>query len=695
MRFFTLGLMLAFSFVLSAQSNTMVEVRSNVYDPAEVTISVGDTVTWTNVQGVHNVNALQSVFPDNPEGFRNGNAAGPGWTYSYVFTLPGTYDYQCDPHVTLGMVGKVIVEEANVNNNVVITEINYNGAEGGADSTEFIELYNIGPGDVDMTGWSFSEGVTFTFPDYTLAENTYVIIAVNDTAVSNLYSYSGDLFEWTSGALSNGGENIVLVDGNDNVIDEVRYDDVLPWPEAPDGDGPSLVLCDFASDNALGQNWQAASTSTGTFVNGNEVFGNPGGASECGAAAPILYWLDDFEVLDEDDGTISVGVVLQNFTSVAPTINISMDTSSRATMTDDFTTSPSLPISETGEVTALDTFFFTLTIIDDAEIEEEEDIVLSLSGNGEVADSLATFRILDNDSEVVITPIDDINDVDQNGDAISDGQDVTLRGVVHCIDFRGSAGLQFWIIETATGDGINVFNFNDVDDYVVTEGDELTIAGTIDQFNGLLEIIPNSITVESSGNDLVAATEVTALSEETENKYITLISDGLIEGEGAIARAGGGYNVSVLAGMDTFTLRVEDEINVDSAFIANYFSTADVTFSITGIGSQFDNNDPRTGGYQLLPCGEGSFGFVVNVSEPEWAEGVSLFPNPTVNELNVRLPIAIDQYRLVDMQGRQVIGGAGMESTNLRLDLSQLPSGVYFLQLINADQLVSRPVMRQ
>jgi predicted lipoprotein with Yx(FWY)xxD motif len=52
---------------------------------------------------------LQSKFPSNPESF--GNAVGSGWVFSHVFTIPGLYDYQCNPHVNFGMVGSVNVME--------------------------------------------------------------------------------------------------------------------------------------------------------------------------------------------------------------------------------------------------------------------------------------------------------------------------------------------------------------------------------------------------------------------------------------------------------------------------------------------------------------------------------------------------------------------------------------------------------
>lgn len=77
------------------------------FTPAIQTISVGDTVIWTNTQGSHNVNGTQATFPSNPESF--GNDVGSGWTYKFVFNTAGTYDYHCDPHAALGMTGKIIV----------------------------------------------------------------------------------------------------------------------------------------------------------------------------------------------------------------------------------------------------------------------------------------------------------------------------------------------------------------------------------------------------------------------------------------------------------------------------------------------------------------------------------------------------------------------------------------------------------
>lgn len=99
------------SFNLNAQTSHKVYIANNRFDPQEITINAGDTVIWINGQGSHNVDGLQSVFPNNPESF--GNAVGSGWTYQFVFTKTGTYDYHCDPHAAFGMVGKVFVNPSH------------------------------------------------------------------------------------------------------------------------------------------------------------------------------------------------------------------------------------------------------------------------------------------------------------------------------------------------------------------------------------------------------------------------------------------------------------------------------------------------------------------------------------------------------------------------------------------------------
>ncbi|PCH95387.1 MAG: hypothetical protein COB85_04610 [Bacteroidetes bacterium] len=105
---------LAFSFLLvtnisNAQTTWDVVANAFSFSPANITIIVGDSVRWTNTSGSHNVNGTTTTYPSNPESF--GNAVASAWVFTYGFTIAGTYNYQCDVHVTGGMTGVITVLE--------------------------------------------------------------------------------------------------------------------------------------------------------------------------------------------------------------------------------------------------------------------------------------------------------------------------------------------------------------------------------------------------------------------------------------------------------------------------------------------------------------------------------------------------------------------------------------------------------
>jgi hypothetical protein len=122
-------------------------------------------------------------------------------------------------------------------------------------SGEFIELYNHGPGMVDLSGWRFDDGVSFTFPPQTkIASGEYLVVAANASWMSSIYGGIEVVGDWV-GQLSNGGELIRLVDELGNLVDEVDYKHGGAWPELADGDGSSMELRHPAMDNRVSSAW--------------------------------------------------------------------------------------------------------------------------------------------------------------------------------------------------------------------------------------------------------------------------------------------------------------------------------------------------------------------------------------------------------------------------------------------------------
>lgn len=138
-RYLALTILLAYLSVnLNAQTSSKVTVANYSFTPKNITITAGDTVIWKETQGTHNVDGKLSAYPNNPESF--GNNLGSGWTYKFVFNTAGTYNYQCDPHAAMGMVGKIVVNTKTVTSNKSLSDNSGNILLYPNPASDYIEL---------------------------------------------------------------------------------------------------------------------------------------------------------------------------------------------------------------------------------------------------------------------------------------------------------------------------------------------------------------------------------------------------------------------------------------------------------------------------------------------------------------------------------------------------------------------------
>jgi hypothetical protein len=143
-------------------------------------------------------------------------------------------------------------------NNLIVSEMNYNPVGATAhelsinpswtgEDFEFIELKNIGADYIDLTGVKFTAGVTFDFTGKSLTKlypGETVLVVANLTAFPVRYGQAIMLrvAGAYSGKLSNGGEQVTLVDYLNAQILGFTYDDEGDWPGRADGNGSSLEL---------------------------------------------------------------------------------------------------------------------------------------------------------------------------------------------------------------------------------------------------------------------------------------------------------------------------------------------------------------------------------------------------------------------------------------------------------------------
>ena len=121
-------------FIASSLSATIYTVNagSYYYAPASLTVNVGDTVEWINDGGMHDVNAnidsQTGLSFNNPVSFQSNvsNTSG-GIIYTHVFTVAGTYNYDCSvgSHAANGMVGAINVNSSNTIYDIVSNSVNH------------------------------------------------------------------------------------------------------------------------------------------------------------------------------------------------------------------------------------------------------------------------------------------------------------------------------------------------------------------------------------------------------------------------------------------------------------------------------------------------------------------------------------------------------------------------------------------
>ena len=162
--------------------------------------------------------------------------------------------------------------DSAISDGIVINEINYNSSSD-LDSEDWIELYNPTNQTIDLSMWEFhGDDDVFIIPENTiLLPNQYVVLCENSSLFSEIFPSVNNFIGDFGFGLKGGGELLRLFDSSDLMVDEVEYDDITPWPIAPDGQGPTLELIDPFLDNALGDSWEASNINGGTPGGMNSV----------------------------------------------------------------------------------------------------------------------------------------------------------------------------------------------------------------------------------------------------------------------------------------------------------------------------------------------------------------------------------------------------------------------------------------
>ena len=89
---------------VAAADATTISIREFMFAPTSMTVAVGTTVKWQNLDGEpHTVRSVDTSFSSNPLDQND--------SFTFKFDKPGTYKYVCSIHPQ--MVGTIVVKAAN------------------------------------------------------------------------------------------------------------------------------------------------------------------------------------------------------------------------------------------------------------------------------------------------------------------------------------------------------------------------------------------------------------------------------------------------------------------------------------------------------------------------------------------------------------------------------------------------------
>lgn len=552
-------------------------------------------------------------------------------------------------------------------------------------SARFVELYNAGGGDVDLSAGGGYKLQRYTNGNAgpqaavaltgTITAGGFYIISPNGTVFTSTYGFAPNQSIGTGGpADSNGDDHIQLLDTSDAIIDRFGV---------PGADG-SNTCHDFedgrveriasivtgnngAFDEANWNVWQDGNSSSGCTNNTTSAQSAPGDFDP-GAwiGAPVTGTTVNFASatsnIDEDGGTIDVCVSITNEDGAnATTVDIAMNVSSTATNGTDFTMITFVQTMTFPAASSVDQCL-TFTITDDMDIESGETIVLDLQnpGGGDSA-ALGTgiqHTLTINDNDASCPSIGDIifTEIMQNPNAVAD-----------------SAG-EYFELHNTTGAPIDLLGMDIIDDSVPSEGFTF-LSSLILPANGYLLFAVNG----NSGT----------------NGGLPAVDEVYTSGDPSLGN-----------GADGITIQCSGTI-IDSVVWSGNSATwpdpsgASMSLKI-GFETSILNDNGDNWETASSPYGDGDFGtpglanndFLLKV-ETNQIQGFTVYPNPvkdgylTINSANA-ISKSIEIY---DILGKQVLSTS--IQNNERVNVSNLNAGIYILRVEEAGKLATSKLIIQ
>lgn len=142
--------------------------------------------------------------------------------------------------------------------NMVINEISFNNSAT-PDPGDWIELFNKGTSDIDLSGWKLTDSDSTHFfifePNTWIKANNFLVVSNDIAKMKSVFGEVNNLVGSFNFGFGNSTDAVRLYSKNGDLIDEVSYSNVVPWKTFDLKELWSFELTSPLKDNNSGLNW--------------------------------------------------------------------------------------------------------------------------------------------------------------------------------------------------------------------------------------------------------------------------------------------------------------------------------------------------------------------------------------------------------------------------------------------------------
>ncbi len=535
-----------------------------------------------------------------------------------------------------------------------------------------MELKNTATGTIDLSGFYFADGITYTFPaGSSINAGAFIVLAADTTAFKQKYP-GVSFFDQYIDTLSNKGERIRLAaPAPIDTFISITYNDDLPWPILADGNDYSLVPIDNNPTNNQkdAEDWRASAIQCGS----------PGVDD---GIPPVFPEIIVTEVLSHTDPPEYDAVEIFNASVSAVDISGWFISDNRNDPMRYII--PQGTIINTGEYLVFDEFDFNADT-NGFVFNRTGDHALLFSAN---ADSVLTgyaagyeFGAQYNGVSFGrwVNSLGDVHFVAQPQTSLGMANDSPKVGpvVVTHINYKPLSGTppapsheEYLVLQNITDTVVNLF-------YEHWDG---TFTDTVWQVKGIGFEFPENVSLQPK--EYVILTDTTPTYFRSENAIPTFIK--VYQYPGSLSNKSDNIRVMAPERRDTLPSGVIytpyvliDQVDYKDTIPWPIYADEGAGYRLDRIVDNHYGNDPANWG----ESSGGLFNFLpLSINDLHHATDVLVYPNPTSEVLNFNGAKELVSIKLYSVDGRLILQTFPGD-LNASISVATLSSGVYFYQV--------------